>query len=326
MANEKEPAPKEDPVYEANAPKPDEFGFGADSYIKAYHLTKDYGKGRGNFDISFEVKPNEAFGLVGENGAGKTTLLRQMMGFIKPTSGKLTLFGLDAQKDADRLKALIGYVPGEINFPDLPSGTAFLKAQAEMMHVTDMKKADSIIKRLQLDIRAYPRRMSKGMKQKTAIVTALMAKKPLVLLDEPTTGLDPLMREEFLAIMNEEKKAGTTIVMSSNTMSELEAVCDRVALITKGHLVQIADVNAIKNRPFRDYKIEFLDVADYEAFIKGRKDIRRLQPQYHQATIRIDKSQDKALFEELSHAKLKFFSELNYDLTTYFQETAKGVK
>ena len=175
--------------------------------VKVDHVTKDYGKGRGNFDMSFNVHKGEAFGLVGENGAGKTTIIRQIMGFIKPTSGNILVYGLNAYKEAARIKSYVGYVPGEINFPDYRTGIEFLHAYANMVGVTDFTYSDTIIKRLQLDIRAYPRRMSKGMKQKTAIVTALMIQAPLIIMDEPTTGLDPLMRDEFLKIVLEEIKS-----------------------------------------------------------------------------------------------------------------------
>ena len=224
--------------------------------VKVDHVTKDYGKGRGNFDMSFNVHKGEAFGLVGENGAGKTTIIRQIMGFIKPTSGNILVYGLNAYKEAARIKSYVGYVPGEINFPDYRTGIEFLHAYANMVGVTDFTYCDTIIKRLQLDIRAYPRRMSKGMKQKTAIVTALMIQAPLIIMDEPTTGLDPLMRDEFLKIVLEEKERGATIIMSSNTVEELERVCDKVALVSQGRIVDIADVNAIRNRSLRDYKIE----------------------------------------------------------------------
>ena len=288
--------------------------------VKADNVTKDYGHNRGNFGITLQVKKGEAFGLVGENGAGKSTFLRQMMGFIKSDSGSLKIYGLDAYRDAAKIKNYVGYVPGEINFPDYRTGGEFLHNYAKMVHVTDFTYSDSIIKRLQLDIRAYPKRMSKGMKQKTAIVTALMIQAPLIIMDEPTTGLDPLMRDEFLRIVLEEKARGATIIMSSNTIEELERVCDRVALITEGKIVDIADVNALKEKPFRDYKIEFNNREDYESFLTDNYDIRRKQPQYNQLTIRVDKNDDDALIKKLSHTSLKFFSEIPYTLKSYFDE------
>lgn len=189
-----------------------------------------------------------------------------------------------------------------------------------MVGVTDFTYSDTIIKRLQLDIRAYPRRMSKGMKQKTAIVTALMIQAPLIIMDEPTTGLDPLMRDEFLKIVLEEKERGATIIMSSNTVEELERVCDKVALVSQGRIVDIADVNAIRNRSFRDYKIEFNTQEDYDSFVANRGDIKKLKPQQLQAIIRIEKKDEEELMRQLSNKKVKFMTEINYNLNTYFEE------
>lgn len=288
--------------------------------VKIDHITKDYGEDRGNFDINLNVYEGEVVALVGENGAGKTTLMRQLMGFIKPTKGDIKIYGFDAYKDAAEVKKYVGYVPGEINYPDLKSGIEFLNSYANIMGISDFKDADSIIKRLQLDIRAYPKRMSKGMKQKMAIVVSLIADAPLILMDEPTTGLDPLMRDEFLQIVLEQKAKGKTIMMSSNNVDELEKVCDRVALISKGRIQCIADISKIKNRPERDYKIEFESKKDYENFIKGRRDIIRLQPKYNQVSIRLDKKKLEELFDSLNKYKVKFMTEIPYDLNKYFKE------
>ncbi len=295
-----------------------------DKYIIIDNVTKDYGQGRGNFNISFDISKGEAVGIVGENGAGKTTLMRQLMGFIKSDSGKITIDNLDAYKCAADTKRYIGYVPGEINFPDVKSGTIFLHSYAKMCGITDFEYADSLIKRLQLDIRAYPKRMSKGMKQKTAIVTAFMKHPPIVFLDEPTTGLDPLMRDELLKIVLEEKNKGTTIFMSSNSIEELEKVCDRVILLSNGKILDIADVNFIHNIDFRDFKFEFKEKEAYEKFKYSRTDIIREQEKFNQLTLRVKKSNISILIRELSNYDLRFFSEIKYDLTKYFEERRKG--
>ena len=188
------------------------------------HVTKDYGQNRGNFDINLQVHDGECVGIVGENGAGKTTLLRQIMGFIRSDSGHVKIYHFDAYLDAADTKCYIGYIPGEINFPDVPTGIDFLHQYGYSlgMKPQDFGYADSIISRMQLDIRAYPRRMSKGMKQKTAIVASMMRKPPILLMDEPSTGLDPLMREELLTLIQEQKDRGSTMIMTSNSIDELE--------------------------------------------------------------------------------------------------------
>ncbi len=285
-------------------------------------LTKDYGQGRGDFDLSIEIPQGECFGLVGENGAGKTTFLRLLMGFVKPTSGNAKVYGYDAYKDAAIVKNYVSYVPGEINFPEAKTGLEFLTSFGAKRGVSNFDKATSIIKRLQLDARAYPKRMSKGMKQKLAIVSSLMLESPLILLDEPTTGLDPLMRDELLKLVLEQKEAGRSVIMSSNSVEELERVCDRVMHISGGKCIDIADVNEIKNCPFRDYKIEFLDRDDYSLFAK-RKNVIRFQQQYNQVTLRVNKKDLNKLFAELNNTKIKFISEVPYDLKRYFDERRK---
>ena len=210
--------------------------------IVVQNLTRDYGEGRGIFDLTFDIKKGETFGFVGTNGSGKTTTIRHIMGFLKAKNGSVKVLGLDAWHDSCEIKKYVEYIPGEIAFPDLPDGVQFLKSQAELLGLKNMDKADYLIKRLQLDPTANLKRMSKGMKQKTAIVAALMANKDILILDEPSTGLDPLMRETFLELVLEEKKAGKTILMSSQMFDELELTCDRVALIFNGKIVDIADL------------------------------------------------------------------------------------
>lgn len=294
--------------------------------IVVQDLTKDYGEGRGIFDISFSIKKGETFGFVGTNGSGKTTTIRHIMGFLKPRSGKVEVLGMDAWHDSCEIKKYVEYIPGEIAFPDLKDGTTFLRNQAELIGLKNMDKADYLIKRLQLDPSANLKRMSKGMKQKTAIVAALMANKDILVLDEPSTGLDPLMRETFLELILEEKKSGRTILMSSQMFDELELTCDRVALIFNGRIVDIADINALKNSDVKYYKIEFTNNLDFEKFKKLKYDITRVQEKYNQVTIKIlDKNVNK-LFKDLKKFEVKFISEVKHDLEKYFKEVLKKYK
>lgn len=291
------------------------------------HVSKDYGHNRGNFDIDFSIKEGESFGIVGENGAGKTTLLRQIMGFIKSDSGNIQIYDLDAHKDCATTKLYIGYIPGEINFPDVKTGDLFLKNYGRSMGMkdSDFAYADEIISRMQLDVRAYPRRMSKGMKQKTSIVACMMLKAPIIIMDEPSIGLDPLMREELLQLINEQKERGATILMTSNTIEELERTCDKVAYLSQGKIFDIADLDAVKNRGQRDLKIEFTNDEDYLQFLMGREDILKVKPEIDQVTLRVDKARLPMLFEKLSHYQIKYVSEVKYNLTTYFDERRKQI-
>lgn len=288
--------------------------------IEIKDLTKDYGSGRGVFDINLTIKKGEMIGFVGTNGSGKTTTIRSLMGFIKPTNGHVYVNGLESWENASEISKHIGYVPGEIAFPDLPTGTAFLKSQAEYFNLKDMSYANELVSRLQLDPRANLKRMSKGMKQKTALVAALMNNADILILDEPTTGLDPLMRDSFLEIIKEEHKMGKTIFMSSHMFNEIEDTCDRVALISDGHIIDIADMNEIRNRPCKDFKIEFNSVEDYEKFKKMDYTIVRDQKQYSQVTVNIKNVEINKLFSDLKAFDVKFISEVKYTLEKHFKE------
>lgn len=288
--------------------------------IVVQDLTKDYGEGRGIFDISFSIKKGETFGFVGTNGSGKTTTIRHIMGFLKAKIGTVKVLGLDAWKDSCEIKKYVEYIPGEIAFPDLSDGVQFLKSQADLLGLKNMDKADYLIKKLQLDPTANLKRMSKGMKQKTAIVAALMADKGILILDEPSTGLDPLMRETFLELVLEEKKAGKTILMSSQMFDELELTCDRVALIFNGKIVDIADINELKNSNIKYYKIEFTNALDFSKFKKSKYEIIRVQEKYNQFTIKIKDEDVNALFKYLKKFDLKFISEVKYNLEKYFKD------
>lgn len=288
--------------------------------VNINNVTKDYKNNRGNFNISFNIKENEVVGIAGENGAGKTTLIRQIMGFIKSDFGNIEIYGLDAYKESAKIKNYIGYVPGEINFPDVKTGYLFLKNYSKSRNIKDFTLADKLISRLQLDIRAYPKRMSKGMKQKMAIVSAFMTDSPLIILDEPTTGLDPLMREVLLSILLEEKEKGKTIFISSNSIEELERVCDRVFFISQGKIINEADVNKIKNVSFRDYKIEFKKLKDYNQFKTLNYQIIRDQRQYFQVTVRVEKKNIQEMLEILKNYDVKFINEKDYSLVSYFNE------
>ena len=287
--------------------------------IEIKNLTKDYGDNRGIFDINLDIKQGEMVGFVGTNGSGKTTTIRNIMGFIKPTSGSVKVNGLDSWANSSEIVKSIGYVPGEIAFPDLKTGIDFLKCQADFLKMDNMDYANELIERLQLDPRANLKRMSKGMKQKTALVAALMNNASIIILDEPTTGLDPLMRATFLDIIKEEHKKGKTIFMSSHSFEEIESTCDRVVLISDGHIVDVCNMDDITNRPVKDFKIEFNSKEDYQEFLKEDLKFTRLQDEYNQATIQIDSNKTASLLKILKNYDVKFISEIPYTLEKHFK-------
>ena len=292
--------------------------------IKIEHLTKDYGDGKGIFDINLTIKKGEMVGFVGTNGSGKTTTIRSIMGFIKQTKGQVLVNDKNTWEHYDEIVKNIGYVPGEIAFPDLKTGIDFLKSQAEFLSLRDLSYADELIEKLQLDPRANLKRMSKGMKQKTALVEALMDDADIIILDEPTTGLDPLMRDAFLDIIKSEHKKGKTIFMSSHIFEELEQTCDRVAFISEGKIIDVADMNEIRNRDVIDIKIEFDNERDYEKFLKDKFKIIRKQKEFSQVTAQVKKEELDDLFKSLSKLNVKFFKSEKYTLEKHFKLIMKN--
>lgn len=293
--------------------------------IELNHITKDYGEGKGIFDIQLSIKEGEVFGFVGTNGAGKTTTIRHMMGFLKPDKGRAIINGLDCWNDAAEVKKLVGYIPGEIAFPDAPTGTEFLKRQAQLLGIKNMRFAERIIDQLQLDPTANLKRMSKGMKQKTAIVAAFMADPDIYILDEPTTGLDPLMRREFMKLLIEEKKKGKTIFMSSHMFDEVENLCDRVAMIKDGKIIAIKNTNEIKHNEDKVYKIGFKMKQDYESFLTENLMIREKDEEEYQVMIEIHDREINQLFQILKKYDIHFISEEKFTLEQYFQSLYAGV-
>jgi len=174
--------------------------------IQLEHLTKRFSNGKGIFDVTFEIERGEVFGYLGPNGAGKSTTIRHLMGFIKPTSGRALISGKDCWKHAADIQAEVGYLPGEIAFIDGMTGWEFIELMRGMKKMKHPGRRDELIERLQFDVKTPIRKMSKGMKQKVAMVIAFMDDPDVLILDEPTSGLDPLMQRLFIDLILEEKQ------------------------------------------------------------------------------------------------------------------------
>lgn len=289
------------------------------SLINIEHLTKDYGSGRGLFDINLTVEKGEVFGFVGTNGAGKTTLIRHLLGFLKPQQGKITINGLDCWNASAEMHKAVGYIPGEIAFPDEATGSSFLKAQAELLGIRDMAYAEYLIAKLQLDPTANLKRMSKGMKQKTAIVAALMHDPDILIFDEPSTGLDPLMRANFIEIVNEEKKKGKTIFMSSHMFEEVENTCNQVAMIKEGKIIAIASTEDIRHNENKTYKIEFSTIHDLLRFTHEKVEFNEIRKAQNQALVTVNDSGINEFTSLLVNYDIKFITEIEYTLDKYFK-------
>lgn len=295
-----------------------------DVAIELRNVTKDYGKGRGIFDISFKIPRGCVFGYCGTNGAGKTTTLRHIMGFIKPDKGEVFVNGTDPRKADVSMMRDIGYLPGEIAFPPVENGSAFLKLQADMLGMSDLGEAERYINMLQLDPTANLKRMSKGMKQKTAIVSAFMHKPSIILLDEPTTGLDPLMREAFLSILDEAKQRKATVLMSNHMFDELEEACDYIGFIDKGRLVDMVDVSELHNQPDREYVVVFKDADGYKKGSALKYGIVTEKEKELSIKYRINVADTQTFINALTALDIEIIRENKYTLHRYFMENLGG--
>ena len=226
------------------------------------HLTKDYGHGRGIFDVSLTVASGEVYGYIGPNGAGKSTTMRHLMGFCRAQSGAATIEGRDCWREARDVHTRVGYLPGEMAFPDDMTGLAYLQLIARMRKMHDFSRAEALLERFALEPKAGIKRMSKGMKQKIGIVAAFMHDPDILLLDEPTSGLDPLMQNRFIELVLEEKQRGKTILLSSHIFDEVEKTCDRIGMIRGGRLIQEITSDELRHSRRKTYRITLTNVSD----------------------------------------------------------------
>ncbi|UJF15983.1 ATP-binding cassette domain-containing protein [Jeotgalibaca sp. MA1X17-3] len=291
------------------------------SMIEVKHVTKDYGAGRGIFDVSFDVEEGEVFGFLGPNGAGKTTTIRHLMGFTKAQEGDLSINGKDSWKSAARMKQDIGYLPGELAFPKNMTGDQFIRFMAEERQMTDMTRAIRLKERFDIDTSEEIKKMSLGTKRKLAIVTAFMHNPKILILDEPTSGLDPVMQERFIQFILTEKEEGKTILLSSHIFSEVDATCDRIAIIKEGVVVSTIEAAQLKQNENKAFKIEFASFEDYQNFIKTTKFLTPIKrPEQNQVKLNLIDEKLQQLFMELSEVKIHFISEIKFTLEDYFMD------
>lgn len=233
--------------------------------IKLHSLTKKFSEKQGLFDVSFTVEPGTVFGFIGPNGAGKSTAIRHLMGLLKPDSGSATIGSFDCWNDSERVKALVGYLPGEISFPADLTGEDILTL-TRRMDKTSPEREKELRTLFPLDTSVKVRKMSKGMKQKLAIIRCFMKDAPVYLLDEPTSGLDPLMQERFLELVLKEKDADKAILMSSHHFPEMEKTCDQAALIRNGRIIMEDSIEGLIANSRKLFHIEFASAEDAVAF------------------------------------------------------------
>jgi ABC-2 type transport system ATP-binding protein len=238
-----------------------------ENVIETKGLTVYYGSHRGVVDVDLEVRKGEIFGFLGPNGAGKTTTIRVLMDIIRPSLGKASIFGLDCQKEGVKLRERVGYLPGELSLPRNATGRRYLK-MVDSLRETNADPAflRELCARLDLDTSRKIREYSSGNKQKLGLVAALMNKADLMVLDEPTIGLDPLMQQSVLELVLEAKEEGRTVFFCSHILSEVQTVCDRVGIIREGKLIKVERIDALTAQPFQRIKLRFEEMPEEDAF------------------------------------------------------------
>jgi ABC-2 type transport system ATP-binding protein len=230
--------------------------------IETDRLCKSYGTARGIHELTLTVERGEVFGFLGPNGAGKTTTIRTLLDLLHPTSGSATVFGLDSRRDSRAIHARLGNLPGDFAYDERLTGEELLRFFARMRGMTSLERARALAERFEANLSRPLRELSRGNRQKIGLIQALFHDPELLVVDEPTTGLDPLMQEEFLAVVAEHRDRGGTVFLSSHDLDEVERVCDRVAMIREGRLIAIEDVEEMRGRAYRDVAVRFSNPVD----------------------------------------------------------------
>ncbi|MDP4090253.1 MAG: ABC transporter ATP-binding protein [Bacillota bacterium] len=240
------------------------------SVLEVNKLTKFYHKkSRGIIDVSFSIEEGETFGFIGPNGSGKSTTIRTLLNFIYPTSGTASIFGMDAVKQSREIRKNVGYLPSEVDFYDDMKVIDLLNYSSGLHGKTNSTRIKELAERLDLDLTRRIEDLSFGNKKKVGIVKTLLHQSKLLILDEPTSGLDPLMQNTFFELLEEERKRGVTIFFSSHILSEVQRMCDRVAIIKDGRLIKVETVENLTKNSVKRVTLTFEEEADIKLDLEG---------------------------------------------------------
>jgi len=234
--------------------------------IEINNLTKYYGKSRGIIDVSFNVEEGEIFGFIGPNGAGKSTLIRTLLSLIYPTSGSAAIFGKDCIKYAPEIAREVGYLPSEVYYYDKMKVIDLLKYSASFYKKDCSKRIKELAEILDLDLNKKIDDLSYGNKKKVGIVQGLLHEPKLIILDEPTGGLDPLMQQKFFDLLFEENRKGATIFLSSHVLSEVQRLCSRVAIIKEGRIIKLEKMSNLRENNYKKFRVETKEEIAKEYF------------------------------------------------------------
>ena len=297
--------------------------------IEVEKLTKDYGSGRGVFDVTFNVDDGEVFGFLGPNGAGKSTTIRHLMGFSKPDSGTTKINGRETFSRYYEVLKDVGYIPGEIALPAGLTGWEFLRMMQDMQGRRNEKRLKEMLDLFELkdgELKGETKRMSLGVKRKLAVVAANMNDPKVLILDEPTSGLDPVMQENFINFIHEEKKRGKTILLSSHIFSEIDSTCDRIAIIKDGNIVSQFVANDLKHATRKFYSFEFSNESKLNSFLEKAKDIKSfvaIEKKGTKCQASIEDKDLNELIKILSTSGVTSFSNRKESLEDYFMKFYK---
>lgn len=300
--------------------------------IEVEHLTKDYGSGRGVFDLSIAVDRGEVFGFLGPNGAGKSTTIRHLMGFSKPDSGSTKIEGMETFHRYFEVLNHVGYIPGEIALPAGLTGWEFIRMMQNLQKIHNEKRLGEMLKLFELEdevLKGETKRMSLGVKRKLAVVTAFMSDPDVLILDEPTSGLDPVMQENFIQFIHEEKERGKTILLSSHIFSEIDSTCDRIAIIKDGKIVSQFVADDLKHASRKYYTVTFATEAEKAAFLQKAAVLATFQlirEEGVEAYLSVEDSDLNALIALLAAAEVVTFSNRRETLEDYFLKFYKEDK
>jgi ABC-2 type transport system ATP-binding protein len=244
--------------------------------IRTFALTKLYGRATGIVDLDLEVRPGEIYGFLGPNGAGKTTTLRLLLHLIRPTSGRAELLGMSVHAESKAIRRQVGYLPGDLALYDHLDGNALLRYLGSLRGGLDVAYTRRLAERLGADLQRPVRTLSHGNRQKIGLLQAMAHRPALLILDEPTLGLDPLIQQEVYGLLAETRDDGRTVFFSSHVLPEVERVCDRVGLVRDGRLVAVEDVVALRRKAVRRIEITFAHPPTASLFdaVEGVEDLR----------------------------------------------------
>ena len=297
--------------------------------IEVNNLTKDYGYGRGVFDVSIKVHKGECYGYLGPNGAGKSTTIRHIMGFSKPTKGNIKVFGVDSFGNTEKILKRVGYLPGEPAIPAGLDGLGFLRMMQDMRGERNDERLHYLLDLFKLEPKVDVKSMSLGEKRKLAVVAAFMNDPDVLILDEPTSGLDPVMQEVFIRFIIEEKKRGKTILLSSHIFSEVDATCDTISIIKDGKHVSTFKADDLKNGEIATYIVRFGDIDNASSFAKSihpSYKVVSINEKRKLVTVDVEKKLFREFFDVLSHYPIREIEEKPFTLQDYFMSFYKEEK